>query len=62
MRKSELDLTNLKNSLKTLSECYQDYVNQSDIKMKSYIKDYTKFLKLLLIREPPKVKVLGLSG
>ena len=38
MRKSELDLTNLKNSLKTLSECYQDYVNQSDIKMKSYIK------------------------
>ena len=39
MRKSELDLTNLKNSLKTLSECYQDYVNQSDIKMKSYIKD-----------------------
>ena len=39
MRKSELDLTNLKNSLKTLSECYQDYVNQSDIKIKSYIKD-----------------------
>lgn len=39
MRKSDLDLTNLKNSLKTLSECYQDYVNQSDIKIKSYIKD-----------------------
>ena len=39
MRTSELDLTNLKNSLKTLSECYQDYVNQSDIKIKSYIKD-----------------------
>lgn len=39
MKKSELDLTNLKNSLKTLSECYQDYVNQSDIKIKSYIKD-----------------------
>ena len=36
MRKSELDLTNLKNSLKTLSEVY---VNQSDIKIKSYIKD-----------------------
>lgn len=39
MRKSELDLTNLKKWFKSLSECYQDYVNQSDIKIKSYIKD-----------------------
>lgn len=38
MRKSELDLTNLKKWFKSLSECYQDYVNQSDIKIKSYIK------------------------
>lgn len=39
MEKSELDLTNLKKWFKSLSECYQDYVNQSDIKIKSYIKD-----------------------
>lgn len=39
MRKSELDLTNLKKWFKSLSECYQDYVNQSDIKIKSYIED-----------------------
>lgn len=39
MKKSELDLTNLKKWFKSLSECYQDYVNQSDIKIKSYIKD-----------------------
>lgn len=39
MKKSELDLSNLKNSLSTLTECYQDYVSQSDEKIKNYIKD-----------------------
>ena len=29
----------MKKWFKSLSECYQDYVNQSDIKIKSYIKD-----------------------
>ena len=39
MNKSELDLSNLKNSLQTLSECYYDYTKQSDEKLKNYIKD-----------------------
>ena len=39
MNKSELDLSNLKNSIQTLSECYYDYTKQSDEKLKNYIKD-----------------------
>lgn len=39
MKKSELDLTNLKNSLNTLKECYSDYLKQPDEKMQIYIKD-----------------------
>ncbi len=39
MKKSELDLTNLKNSLLTLDECYTDYAKQSDERMRNYIKD-----------------------
>jgi nucleotidyltransferase substrate binding protein (TIGR01987 family) len=39
MKKSELDLTNLKNSFNTLEECYSDYIKQSNEKMKNYIKD-----------------------
>lgn len=39
MKKSELDLTNLKNSLATLEECYCDYSDQTDLKMQTYIKD-----------------------
>ncbi len=39
MKKSELDLSNLKNSLNTLIECYSDYTKQEDEKMKSYIQD-----------------------
>lgn len=39
MKKSELDLTNLKNSLDTLKECYSDYSKQPDKKMQIYIKD-----------------------
>jgi len=39
MKKSELDLTNLKNSLDTLKECYSDYAKQPDKKLQIYIKD-----------------------
>lgn len=39
MKKSELNLTNLKKSFKTLKECYSDYVAQEDLKLKNYIKD-----------------------
>lgn len=39
MNRSELDLSNLKNSIQTLSECYYDYTKQSDEKLKNYIKD-----------------------
>lgn len=39
MKKSELDLSNLKNSFSTLKECYFDYTQQKDKKMKTYIKD-----------------------
>ena len=39
MKKSELDLSNLKNSFSTLKECYFDYTQQQDEKMKTYIKD-----------------------
>lgn len=39
MKKSELDLSNLKNSFSTLKECYYDYTLQKDEKMKTYIKD-----------------------
>lgn len=39
MKKSELDLTNLKSSLSTLDECFTDYSAQADEKIKTYIKD-----------------------
>lgn len=39
MKKSELNLSVLKNSLATLKECYQDLNSQNDEKMKIYIKD-----------------------
>ena len=39
MKKSELDLSNLKNSFSTLKNCYLDYSEQSDEKLKTYIKD-----------------------
>lgn len=39
MKKSELNLNILENSLNTLKECYTDYVNQPDAKIKEYIKD-----------------------
>ena len=39
MKKSELDLSNLKNSFYTLKECYNDYTMQKDEKMQTYIKD-----------------------
>ena len=39
MKKSELDLSNLKNSFSTLKECYNDYTMQKDEKMQTYIKD-----------------------
>lgn len=39
MKKSELDLSNLKNSLSTLVECYADLSNEKDEKIKIYIKD-----------------------
>lgn len=38
MKKSELDLSNLKNSFFTLKECYNDYTMQKDEKMQTYIK------------------------
>lgn len=39
MKKSELDLTILKKSFETLKECYKDYNEQKDEKLKGYIKD-----------------------
>src|SRR5574344_2504087 len=39
MRKSELNLSILKNSFQTLSEGYSDYCLQQDLKFKEYIKD-----------------------
>jgi len=39
MRKSELNLNILKNSFLTLKECYHDYTEQKDTKIKEYIKD-----------------------
>lgn len=39
MKKSELDLSNLKNSFSTLKDCYSDYGKQTDEKLKTYIKD-----------------------
>ena len=39
MKKSELDLTNLRNTLASIKECYQDYCSQQDEKIKTYIKD-----------------------
>lgn len=39
MKKSELNLTILKNSFNTLKECYNDYTLQQDTKLKNYIKD-----------------------
>lgn len=39
MKKSELDLTVLKNSFTTLVECYNDFSVQNDEKLKTYIKD-----------------------
>lgn len=39
MKKSELDLTVLKNSFSTLVECYNDFSVQNDEKLKTYIKD-----------------------
>ena len=39
MKKSELDLTLLFNSLDTLKESYKDYQAETNSKMKEYIKD-----------------------
>lgn len=39
MKKSELNLDILKNSLKTLKECYDDYSTEPNKKIKDYIKD-----------------------
>ena len=39
MKKTELDLSNFKNSLSTLKECYHDLTEQQDEKLKTYIKD-----------------------
>lgn len=39
MKKSELNLEILKNSLKTLNECFKDFNEQKDEKLKEYIKD-----------------------
>lgn len=39
MKKSELNLDILKNSLSTLKECYKDFSCQEDKKIKEYIKD-----------------------
>lgn len=39
MKKSELDLSNLKNSLSTLVECYADLSSEKDEKIKTYIQD-----------------------
>ena len=39
MKKSKLNLTALINSFNTLKECYQDYSNEKNEKIKGYIKD-----------------------
>ena len=39
MKKFELDLSNLKNSLDTLIECYSDLLKEKDEKIKVYIQD-----------------------
>lgn len=39
MKKSELKLNTLTESLITLKECYADYCSQTDMKLKNYIKD-----------------------
>lgn len=39
MKKSELNLSLLKDSFLTLKECYSDLVSQQDEKLKVYIKD-----------------------
>ena len=39
MNKNELDLTVLKNSFETLTQCYKDLCDEKDEKMKNYIKD-----------------------
>lgn len=39
MKKNELDLSLLKNSFNTLNECYSDFTEQTDEKIKTYIKD-----------------------
>ena len=39
MKKSELNLDILKNSLRTLKECYDDYSAEPNKKIKDYIKD-----------------------
>lgn len=39
MKKSELKLDILKNSLNTLKECYKDYSSEKDARIKDYIKD-----------------------
>ena len=51
MKKNELDLTVLKNSFETLTQCYEDFCAEKDDKIKTYIKDscikriMNKFLK-----------------
>jgi len=39
MKKSELDLTNLINSVNSLKECYTDFCAEQNSKMQKYIKD-----------------------
>ncbi len=39
MKKNELDLTVLKNSFETLTQCYEDFCAEKDDKIKTYIKD-----------------------
>ena len=39
MKKSELNLSVLKNSFNTLLECYDDFLNEQEGRIKNYIKD-----------------------
>lgn len=39
MKKNELDLTVLKSSFETLTQCYNDFCEEKDEKLKTYIKD-----------------------
>jgi len=39
MKKNELDLSVLKDSFNTLSQCYEDYCAEKNEKIKTYIKD-----------------------